>query len=395
MRRLVGPTAKRTRTIEPCAAGRSFGAPSCFSRRWPTTGRPHLLAPAARFVFSARVFDVLYQRLLRPILFRFDAERVHHFAMAFLHGLGPVMQSLARARSARRLPSSATMEREVFGLKFPNPVGLAAGFDKNALVLPAWEGLGFGFAEVGTITAKPQPGNPKPRLFRVPEISGVINRMGFNNDGADVVATRLAKLKATAQWPRFPVGINLGKSKVTPLDEATADYLYSFSRLRDLGDYFVLNVSSPNTPGLRSLQDRAALDQLFAAVQSANTTRQPMLVKIAPDLTWEAIDDVLALVESHRIAGIVATNTTIDHSAVPEQRRETGGLSGLPIRARSTEIIRYISARTKVPVIGVGGIFSADDAKEKFDAGAALVQLYTGFIYEGPALVYAICRALR
>ena len=348
------------------------------------------IAPAARFVFSARVLDVLYRRLLRPILFRFDAERVHHLAMAFLHGLGPAMQSWARGT-----PPDPRLEREVFGLKFPNPVGLAAGFDKNALVLPAWEGLGFGFAEVGTITAKPQPGNPKPRLFRVPEISGVINRMGFNNDGADVVAARLEKLKATARWPRFPVGINLGKSKVTPLDEATADYLYSFSRLRDLGDYFVLNVSSPNTPGLRSLQDRAALDQLFAAVQSANTTRKPMLVKIAPDLAWEAIDDVLALVESHRIAGIVATNTTIDHRAVPEQRRETGGLSGLPVRARSTEIIRYISARTKVPVIGVGGIFSADDAKEKFDAGAALVQLYTGFIYRGPALVSAICRALR
>ena len=357
------------------------------------------IARAARFVLAARVFDVLYRRLLRPILFRFDAERVHHLAMAFLHGLGPAMQSWARGKSARLLPSAATgLEREVFGLKFPNPVGLAAGFDKNALVLPAWEGLGFGFAEVGTITAKPQPGNPKPRLFRVPEISGVINRMGFNNDGADAVAARLAKLKATPRWPRFPVGINLGKSKVTLLEEATADYLYSFSRLRDIGDYFVLNVSSPNTPGLRSLQDRAALDQLFAAVQSANAaggSMKPMLVKIAPDLTWEAIDDVLALVDSHLIAGIIATNTTLDHTLVPAHRRQTGGLSGLPVRARSTEIIRHITGRTKVPVIGVGGIFSADDALEKFDAGAALVQLYTGFIYQGPALVSAIFRALR
>ncbi len=366
----------------------------------PETARA--IAPAPQIVLAARVLDVLYRRLVRPILFRFDAERVHHFAMAFLGGLGPAMQTFARERNARLLPSPASMEREVFGLKFPNPVGLAAGFDKNALVLPAWEGLGFGFAEIGTITAKAQPGNPQPRLFRVPEISGVINRMGFNNDGADVVAARLEKLRATDRWPRLPVGINLGKSKVTPLEEAAADYLHSFTRLRDLGDYFVLNVSSPNTPGLRSLQDRPALDALFAAVQAANISRKPMLVKIAPDLTWEAIDDVLALVESHRLAGIIATNTTIDHSTVPEHRRQLsglatglgGGLSGLPVRARSTEVLRHITARTKVPVIGVGGIFSADDAKEKFDAGAALIQLYTGYIYRGPALIAEILRGL-
>jgi dihydroorotate dehydrogenase len=295
---------------------------------------------------------------------------------------------------ARQGNGGTSLEREVFGLKFPNPIGLAAGFDKNALVLPAWEALGFGFAEVGTITAKAQPGNPKPRLFRVPEISGIINRMGFNNDGADAVAARLAKLRGTPRWPRFPVGINLGKSKVTPIEEATDDYLYSFSRLRDLGDYFVLNVSSPNTPGLRSLQDRPALDRLFGAIQAANAGAKPMLVKIAPDLTWEAIDDVLALVESHRLAGIIATNTTIDHTPVPEHRRQTGGLSGRPVRARSTEIIRHITSRTKVPVIGVGGIFSPEDVREKLDAGAALVQVYTGFIYEGPAMIPRICRSL-
>lgn len=330
------------------------------------------------------MLSLAYRRLVRPILFRFDAERVHHFAMAFLHGLGPTMQAMRRA-----FPHD---ERgcEVFGLHFPNRVGLAAGFDKNALVLPAWEGLGFGFAELGTITARAQPGNPQPRLFRVPELCGVINRMGFNNDGADVVASRLEKLHGAPRWPQFPVGINLGKSKVTPLEDAPADYLYSFQRLRELGDYFVLNVSSPNTPGLRKLQDRTALDELFATIQSANTTQKPLLVKIAPDLTWDAIDDVLSLVESHRLAGIIATNTTIDHSAVPERRRETGGLSGAPLRARATEVIRHITARVKVPVIGVGGVFSAEDAREKFDAGAALVQLYTGFIYEGPALVRAI-----
>lgn len=299
------------------------------------------------------------------------------------------MQSLARHREV-----NPKLEREVFGLKFPNPVGLAAGFDKNAIVLPAWEGLGFGFAEVGTITARAQPGNPKPRLFRVPEISGVINRMGFNNDGADVVGARLEGLHKTPRWPRFPVGINLGKSKVTPLEEATSDYLASFGRLRELGDYFVLNVSSPNTPGLRKLQDRSALADLFGAVQGANAAKKPILVKIAPDLSWEAVDDVLSLVEEHRIAGVIATNTTIDHSSVPEARRETGGLSGKPVRARSTEIIRYITSKTKTPVIGVGGIFSADDAQEKFDAGAALVQLYTGFIYRGPTLVREICKQL-
>ena len=343
------------------------------------------IALAACFVLPARVLDFAYRRLVRPLLFRCDAEHVHHFVMAFLHGLGPAMQSLHRA-----FPHDATREREVFGLKFPNAVGLAAGFDKNALVLPAWEGLGFGFAEVGTITAKAQPGNPRPRLFRVPEIGGVINRMGFNNDGAEVVAARLEKLHATKRWPRFPVGINLGKSKVTPLEEATADYLASFARLRELGDYFVLNVSSPNTPGLRKLQDRAALAELFGAVQAANCAKKPVLVKIAPDLTWEAVDDVLALVEEHAIAGVIATNTTIDHSPVPEARRQTGGLSGKPLRTRATEVIRHITSRTKTPVIGVGGIFSADDAREKFDAGAALIQLYTGFIYEGPALVRKI-----
>src|SRR5687768_15206127 len=252
--------------------------------------------------------------------------------MAFLHGMCPLMQMIER-----QLGSNAGLEREVFGLKFPNPIGVAAGFDKNAHVLPAGEGLGFGFAEVGTITAKAQPGNPKPRLFRVPEIGGVINRMGFNNDGAAVVAGRLEKLRGTSRWPRFPVGINLGKSKITPLEEATSDYLASFGLLRELGDYFVLNVSSPNTPGLRKLQDRAALGELFQAVQGANAGSKPILVKIAPDLTWEALDDVLALVQEHGIAGVIATNTTIDHSSVPEHRRQTGGLSGKPVRARSTE----------------------------------------------------------
>ncbi len=353
------------------------------------SGQPCCLADVIGFVFPACVLDPLYRHLIRPILFRFDAERVHHFAMAFLHGLGPAMQTLRRHYAPNPL-----LERTVFGLKFPNPVGLAAGFDKNALVLPAWEGLGFGFAEIGTLTAKAQSGNPLPRLFRVPELKGVINRMGFNNEGADAVARRLERLRATPRWPRFPVGVNLGKSKITPLEEAAEDYRTSFRRLSALGDYFVLNVSSPNTPGLRKLQDRAALEELFRTVQAENAEQRPLLVKIAPDLTWDAIEDVLALVEAHGLAGIIATNTTIDHSTVPEARRETGGLSGVPVRARSTELVRFIAQRSKVPVIGVGGIFSADDAREKFDAGAALVQLYTGFIYQGPGLLAEICRGL-
>ena len=307
--------------------------------------------------------------------------------MAALAGPGRLLAPLAS-------PPDPRLAREVFGVKFPNPVGLAAGFDKNAVALPAWAGLGFGFAEVGTITARAQPGNPKPRIFRVPECGALINRLGFNNDGADAIADRLKHLRASGRWPAIPVGINLGKSKVTPLDEATADYLLSFERLQHFGDYFVLNVSSPNTPGLRSLQDRDALDSLLGDMQRRNVAGWPLLVKIAPDLEWGAIEEILALVEEHRLAGIIATNTTIDHSSVPEKSRTQGGLSGRPLRERSTEIVRFITERTKVPVIAVGGILSPDDALEKFDAGAALIQLYTGFIYEGPGLVRRICDAL-
>ena len=326
-----------------------------------------------------------YRSLVRPLLFSIDPEAVHHLAMAVLRIGGPHLP----ARVDRRL------EREVFGLKFPNPVGLAAGFDKNAVALPAWPAFGFGFAEVGTITARAQPGNPKPRIFRVPECGALINRLGFNNDGADAVAVRLRKLREFRRWPAFPVGINIGKSKITPLAEATADYLLSFDRLQQHGDYFVLNVSSPNTPGLRALQDRAALDDLLVNVQRRNSTERPVLVKIAPDLEWGAIEEVIALVEEHRLAGIVATNTTIDHSSVPERRRTQGGLSGRPLRERSTAIVRFIAARTQRPIIAVGGIDSVDAALEKLDAGAALIQLYTGFIYEGPGLIRRICEALH
>ena len=330
----------------------------------------------------------LYQAIVRPLLFSLDPESAHHVAVA---GLRLLSQWPARPKHDPRL------ERTVFGLKFPNPGGLAAGFDKNALVLPAWQALGFGFVEAGTITALGQEGNPTPRIFRFPEIGGLINRMGFNNDGSEKVALRLEALKASGSWPTIPIGINLGKSKVTPLEEATHDYLRSFERLFPLGDYFVLNVSSPNTPGLRSLQGKEELEALLGAVQGANRARpepKPLLLKIAPDLEFPQIEEIIELVEKHGLAGLIATNTTLDHSAVPPGRDEMGGLSGKPLRTRSTEIVRFITARTKLPVIAVGGIFDADAALEKFDAGAALVQLYTGFIYRGPALIDEINRAL-
>ena len=328
-----------------------------------------------------------YKDLIRPFLFLADPEAVHHFAMDALVKLEPVLRRIKTVTDPR-------LARTVFGVKFPNPVGLAAGFDKNAVALPAWRALGFGFAEIGTITARAQPGNPKPRVFRVPEAGAIINRMGFNNDGCDEIAARLLRLRASGHWPHFPVGINLGKSRVTPLPEATADYLLSFERLKHFGDYFVLNVSSPNTPGLRTLQDREALDDLFGTIQRRNTEDRPVLVKIAPDLEWAAIEEILALIEEHAIAGIIATNTTIDHSSIPEARRETGGLSGLPLRQRSTEIVRFIAERSGIPIIATGGIFTPDAALEKFDAGASLVQLYTGFVYEGPGLARRICQTL-
>jgi dihydroorotate dehydrogenase len=329
----------------------------------------------------------LYRCCVRPLLFSFDPEDVHHFAMHCLEVGGPLLRQFAA-------PLDPGLERRVFGVRFPSPVGLAAGFDKNAVALPAWEGLGFGFAEIGTVTALAQPGNPRPRLFRLPELEAVINRLGFNNEGSVGIAARLGELKRTGAWPGIPVGVNLGKSKVTPLEAATEDYVSSFTRLRAFGDYFVLNVSSPNTPGLRQLQDKSALDGLLGAVQAANTLRQPLLLKIAPDLGWPAIEEILALVEQHRLSGIIATNTTIDHTPVAESRRQQGGLSGVPLKARSLEVLRFLVARTRLPVVGVGGIASADDALERLDAGAALLQIYTGLIYQGPGLVRAIYRAL-
>jgi dihydroorotate dehydrogenase len=343
----------------------------------------------------------LYEKLLKPLLFRLDPETAHHLAINTL-------ARLSRSRFLLSLfaaPEFPNLERTVFGVKFPNPIGLAAGMDKNAAALPAWEALGFGFVEAGTVTARAQPGNPKPRIFRLPEHDALINRLGFNNDGADAVAARLDRLRHAGRWPAIPVGLNIGKSKITPIEEAVGDYLYSFERLFPFGDYFVLNVSSPNTPGLRTLQNKAALDELMRAVQAKNRelcakesragTLRPLLVKIAPDLEFAQIEEILALAAEHKLAGIIATNSTLDKSALPERwRGEEGGLSGAPLRRKSTQIVEFIASNTALPVIAVGGIFDADSAWEKFDAGAALIQIYTGFIYRGTALVHELRRAV-
>jgi dihydroorotate dehydrogenase len=271
---------------------------------------------------------------------------------------------------------------------------LAAGFDKNGVALPAWAALGFGFIEIGTVTAKAQPGNPKPRIFRFAKEEALINRLGFNNDGADVVANRLRWWQENGRWPKIPIGINIGKSKTTPIDEAPADYLHSFRRLRRFADYMVLNISSPNTPGLRSLQERKALSVLLRAIAEENRSKKPVLIKIAPDLAVDDLDEMLATCAEHNVSGIIATNTTIDHSAIPSDHDEVGGLSGAPLLSKSTEFVREITARSSLPVIASGGIFDAESAKEKIAAGARLVQVYTGYIFRGPTLLREIAEAL-
>ena len=262
-----------------------------------------------------------------------------------------------------RRPGHEGPGKEVFGLHFPNPVGLAAGFDKNGVAIPAWEALGFGFIEIGTITALGQLGNPRPRIFRIPEMEALINRLGFNNQGAEKIAIRLEELRRSSHWPKIPVGINIGKSKIVPLEEAVSDYLRSFQRLQGLGDYFVLNVSSPNTPDLRKLQEKAAIGELFGAIQRVNQGK-PLLVKIAPDLTFTQLDDILTLAVEYRLAGVIATNTTTDQQVIPEHRRQQGGLSGKPLRMRSLEILRHLKKQSSLPVISVGGIMNEDDAKD-------------------------------
>ncbi|MEM9399768.1 MAG: quinone-dependent dihydroorotate dehydrogenase [Verrucomicrobiota bacterium] len=328
-----------------------------------------------------------YKNFFRPLFFLFDPELIHHCSMSAL-GKTPIAQLLS--------PWTGLKERdpvELWGIRFPNRIGLAAGFDKDAQAVPAWQNLGFGHIELGTITRYAQPGNPQKRIFRIPSHQAVINRMGFPNDGADVVAKRLGKLRSRGRWPLIPVGINIGKSKMTELENAAEDYLYSFEKLKHYADYIAINVSSPNTPGLRGLQQKDHLLDILQTLQNANDRKLPILVKIAPDLEKEQISEVLECITDTNGSGIIATNTTIDHSSVKEVIQEKGGLSGQPVRKKSTEIIRFIAQESagKIPIIGVGGIFTPDDVTEKLEAGASLLQAYTGFIYEGPAFCRRIC----
>jgi dihydroorotate dehydrogenase len=332
-----------------------------------------------------------YERFVRPLLFSLDAETTHRVTMGLLGGASHFDVALRALRYFQ--PSSK--RKTVFGLSFPNPIGLAAGLDKNGVALPAWAALGFGFVEIGTVTAIAQPGNPKPRIFRLPEQRALINRLGFNNDGANAIARRLAGLRESGRWPALPVGINIGKSRATPLEEATDDYLYSFRLLRDFADYVTLNISSPNTPGLRELQEPEKLSELLYAIgNEAGAAPKPLVVKISPDLSGAELKAILAVCEENGVSGIIATNTTLDHSSIAPQRDRAGGLSGAPLRDKSTALVREIAARSTIPVIASGGIFDAESAREKFQAGAVLIQLYTGLVYRGPQLLREIMDSL-
>jgi dihydroorotate dehydrogenase len=336
--------------------------------------------------------------LLKPILFRFDPENIHYFVTRNLKRFNRFPGGAALSRAVWDLKDHR-LEKEVFGLKFINPVGLAAGFDKNAEVISELANMGFGFIEVGTVTPLPQAGNPKPRMFRIPADKAIINRMGFNNLGVDVVAEHIAAYRkdASPKQKGLLIGGNIGKNKNTPTEDAVNDYIKCFDRLFDAVDYFVVNVSSPNTPGLRELQEKEPLMHLLNTLQQRNSKNgisKPILLKIAPDLTNEQLDDIVEIVQQTKIAGVIATNTTIDKSSlsVDKLKEEAGGLSGAPLTKRSTEVIRYLADKSgrSFPIIGVGGIHSADDALEKLDAGASLIQIYTGFIYEGPGLIKRI-----
>ena len=332
-----------------------------------------------------------YELFVRPLLFSLDAETAHHLTIRLL---GRASYFDVALRALRRF-QPLSKQISLFDLTFPNPIGLAAGLDKNGVALPAWAALGFGFIEIGTVTAKAQPGNPKPRIFRLPEQQALINRLGFNNDGADAIAHRLATLRASRRWPAVPVGINIGKSRVTPLEQATDDYLYSFRMLRDFADYITLNISSPNTPGLRELQEPERLSELLHAIgDEAGTAPKPLVVKISPDVSDAKLTAILAVCEERGVSGIIAANTTLDHSRIPPQLDQEGGLSGAPLRDKSTVLVREIAAQCKIPVIASGGIFDAESAREKFQAGAQLIQLYTGLVYRGPQLLREIMDSL-
>jgi dihydroorotate dehydrogenase len=364
----------------------------------------------------------IYKIGIRPLLFsglKADPEQVHYQTLRLLNWLDDdhhIWSHWARQSLVQlcRFQHPALVQ-SIWGLPFINPLGLAAGFDKDGVAAGIWSSFGFGFAELGTVTLHAQPGNPPPRLFRLPLDQAALNRMGFNNQGAAALTARLTQKEqdwrqrpdhSPAQMLHpIPLGINLGKSKITPLEEAAQDYLGSFRLLKHLGDYFVVNVSSPNTPGLRSLQAAAQLDPILSLLQQENQGQKPLLVKIAPDLEWAEIEAVLNLAQTHQLAGIIATNTTIRRDQLKTETiaatgqpvsAEAGGISGAPVRDRATEVIRFIYQQTegRLPIVGVGGIFTAEDAWEKLTAGASLLQVYTGWIYEGPWMVQRILTGL-
>jgi len=322
----------------------------------------------------------LYDSLVRPAAFLFDPEKVHEAVMWML------------ARGLFRAPNfhDPRLEQTLFGVKFGNPIGLAAGFDKNGRALNHWHKLGFGFIEAGTITYHAQPGNPKPRMFRIPKDKGLINRLGFNNDGARAIATRLAEAKS-----KIPLGVNLGKSKITELPNAAQDYQDSFLLLHKFGDYFVVNVSSPNTPGLRTLQEKGPLLEILSALRAVNSSK-PLFVKVAPDLEPSALDDVIEVAHQAKLTGLIATNTTIGREKISHDPNQAGGLSGAPLFEKSNEVLSYLyqSCEKSMILIGVGGIMSGADAYEKIRRGAHLCQLYTGWIYGGPTMIPAAAQEL-
>ena len=350
-------------------------------------------------IFAETLAEYMYKILARPLLFLLDAEKAHYFTFSLVRFLSKI--GFSGIFRSLYVVNDKSLEREIFGLKFHNPVGLAAGFDKNAVLFNEFSNFGFGFVEIGTLTPKPQDGNPKPRLFRLKADQAIINRMGFNNAGVFDAVERLKKEH------RVLIGGNIGKNKVTPNDEATKDYLICFDALFDHVDYFAINVSSPNTPGLRELQDKEPLTALLKELKKENSKlainknvkEKPILLKIAPDLTDSQLLDIIDIVANTKIDGVIATNTTIERQNLKSDlifTEEKGGLSGKPLVNRSTEVIRFLADKSgkAFPIIGVGGIHSADDALEKIEAGADLVQLYTGFIYEGPALVKRINKAI-
>lgn len=340
----------------------------------------------------------MYKTIIKPLLFRLDPEKAHYLTFDLMKVFlgNPISKAISRAIYEVKHPK---LQKELFGITFKNPVGLAAGLDKDAKAFSELSALGFGFIEIGTLTPKAQPGNDKPRLFRLPKDSAIINRMGFNNEGVDAAVKRLKHKN-----PDLIIGGNIGKNKITANEDATKDYEYCFKALFDVVDYFVVNVSSPNTPNLRALQDKEPLMALLNSLQALNAQknkRKPILLKIAPDLTDSQLDDIIEIVASTKIDGIIATNTTIAREPLSYPKAEIeaigmGGLSGKPLTKRSTEVIRYLKTKSNnaFPIIGVGGIHSAADAIEKLEAGADLIQLYTGFIYEGPALIKSINKEL-